>query len=192
MSYDTITYYRKNGEVDENTPDYALIEIYYPALRKGERITIRLEYFVENYADVVKKGTFSKLWRYPWSYKVLSETRKFEHWVILPPKCVLVKNGVTSNMPTPPLTFSYGDKEMTIWMADNPAPGDLSGEVIYKQETPTGAMVISIGAGVFISGLISLLLGGLTLLSAIGVFGISFIGILGTLYLAKKFLPTYE
>jgi len=187
-----VTYYRKNGQIDNKTPDYALIEIYYPALKRGQRMTIRLEYFVENYADIVKNGIFSKLWRYSWSYKVFSETRKFEHRVILPPKCVLVKNGVTSNVLTQPLTFSYGDKEMTIWMVDNPPPGDLSGEVIYKQETATGPMVISIGAGVFISGIISLLLGGLTWLSAAVVFGVSFIGIFVTLYITKKLLPTYE
>lgn len=187
-----LTYYKKTRELDTEKPDYALIKILFPSLGKGQRITIRLEYFVENYANVIKRGIFSKLWKYPWSYRVLSETRKFEYRVILPVHCRLMKNGVVSNMPVPPLNFTYGEKEMTIWMADNPSPGDLSGEVIYSQEAPTGPMVISLASGVFISAVVSLIIGGLSLLPAIGVFAASFVGVLGTLYLAKKLLPTYE
>jgi len=187
-----ITYHRKTGEIDHEKPDYALIEVFFPSLGRGQRITIRLEYFVESYAHVVKRSILSKLWKYPWSYRVLSETRKFEHRVILPVHCRLVRNGIVSNMPSPPVNFTYGEKEMTIWMADNPFPGDLSGEVVYSQESPTGPMIISLASGVFISALVSLITGRLPLLPAIGVFVVSFVGVLGTLYLAKKLLPTYQ
>lgn len=187
-----ITYYKKTGEIDTEKPDYALIRIIFPSLGRDQRITICLEYFIESYANVIKRGIFSKLWKYPWSYRVLSETRKFEHRVILPIHCRLIKNGVVSNMPAPPLNFTYGEKEMTIWMADNPSSGDLSGEVVYSQEAPTGPMVISLASGVFISAVVNLIIGGLSLLPAIGVFAVSFAGVLGTLYFAKKLLPTYE
>ena len=187
-----IAYYTKAREIDNERPDYAHIKILFPPLDREQRITIRLEYFVESYASVIRKSIFSKLWEYPWSYRVLSETRKFEHRVILPGRCRLINNGITSNIESPPLNFTYGENEMTIWMADNPSPGDLSGKVIYSQESPTGSMVISLASGVCISAVISLILGGLSLLPAIGVFIVSFAGVLGTLFLAKKVLPTYQ
>ena len=187
-----ISYYSKAEEIEAEKPDYAHIKILFPPIERGQRITIRLEYFIESYANVIRKSIFSKLWNYPWSYRVLSETRKFEHRVILPGRCRLINNGVKSNMPSPPLNFTYGENEMTIWMADNPSPGDLSGEVIYSQESPLGPMVISLASGVCISAVVSLILGGLSLLPAIGVFIVSFSGVLGTLYFAKKVLPTYQ
>lgn len=187
-----ITYYKKNDKIDTEKPDYALIKILFPSIGKGQKITIRMEYFVESYANVIKRNIFSKSWKYPWCYRVLSETRKFEHRVILPIHCRLIKNGIVSNMPLPPVNFTYGEKEMIIWMADDLSSGDLSGEVIYSQEAPTGPMVISLASGVFISAVVSLIAGDLSLLPALGVFIVSFGGVLGTLYLAKKFLPTYE
>lgn len=187
-----ITYYKKDGKIDTEEPDYALIKIFFPPLRREQRITIRLEYFVESYANVTKKGIFVKLWKYPWSYRVYSETRKFEHRVILPVHCRLIKNGVVSNIRALPLTFTYGEKEMTIWGEDNPSSGDLFGETPYVQESSTGPMVIGLASGVFIGAVVNLIVGGLSLFSAIGVFAVSFAGVLGTLYLAKKLLPTYK
>ena len=94
-----------------------------------------------------------KSWqKYSWSYRIHSETKKFER-VIIPPKCKIIKNGFSTNMPSPPLNFSYGEMETMIWMADNPSTGDFIGEVRYKQESAIGLTAVSLASGAFIGAL---------------------------------------
>ena len=189
LKYD-LTYYRKDGQVELNNPDFALLKVSFPPLAKGDTKTIRIEYFVECYAIKEKKGFFSNLWKYSWSYRVHSETRKFEHRVVIPDKCEIVKNGFATNMPSPPLNFSYGDKETMIWMADNPNVGDFIGEVKYRQESPIGLTAIGLAGGAFIGALTTLVTGVLSALTAILIFVSPIIGVFVTIYLSRKLLPT--
>jgi len=155
LKYD-LTYCKKDGRVELNNPDFGLLRISFPPLNKGDTKTIRFEYYVECYAHRERRGFFGSLWKYSWSYRVHSETRKFEHRVIIPDKCEIVKNGFATNMPSSPLNFSYGGKETMIWMAANPGVGDFVGEVKYRQESPIGVTAIGLTGGAFIGALTTL------------------------------------
>ncbi len=191
LQYD-LNYYRKNSEIDIENPDYALLSISLPILTKGDTKTFRFEYYIERYANKVTTGLFSSLWKYSWSYRVYSETRKFEHRVVFPQNCKIVKNGFATNMPSPPLNFSYGERETMIWMADNPNVGDFIGEVKYKQESPIGLTAVSLAGGAFIGALTILVTGNLSLIETGLLFVIPIVGVLATVRLSRKLLPTQE
>lgn len=185
-----LSYHKKSGEEEKQNPDYAFLKISFPPLQKGERITIHIEYYIEHYARVIKRKLFRSLWKYAWTYRVLSETHKFEHRVILPEKAKMTENGFSTNMPNPPINFSYGDRVTIIWIDENPISGDLIGEVSYEQESPIGIPIISVGAGAFITVLASIVIARLSFPMVLILFAISFVGIFGAFYAAKKFLPT--
>ena len=185
-----LKYYKKDGIEDSVEPDYGMLIIKFPPLSKGQLATIRFEYFIEKYALRISKGLFSSVWRYSWSYRVHSETHKFEHRVVLPPKSVSLKNMVSTNMPSPPINFSFGESESIIWMADNPNVGDLIGEFQYRQESPLAQSLLSLMGGSFIGGLTSLICGPQTKLVTFLLFLVPVFGIFLTIYLMKKLLPT--
>lgn len=77
-------YHCKNNdtEIDNKNPNYALTKIILPIVNKGERITIRLEYFLKGTAIIQKrnffKNIFYRLWKFPWKYIVVNETQKLD------------------------------------------------------------------------------------------------------------------
>lgn len=191
LKYD-LKYYTKKGEINSENPDYALLSISIPVLNKGDTKTIRFEYYVERYARKVSMGLLSSLWQYSWSYRVHSETRKFEHRVVIPKNCTIVKNGFATNMPSPPINFSYGERETMIWMADNPSMGDFIGEVKYKQESQIGLTAVSLAGGALIATLTTLVTGTLSLIQTGLVFAIPIVGVFATVSLSRRLLPTQE
>ena len=191
LSYD-LSYHKKSGEDDRDNPDYAFLEMCLAPLQKGQTITLRIEYYIEHYSMIVKRKLFRTLWKYAWSYRVHSETRKFEHRIALPDKARLTENGFSTNMPNPPLSFSYADRVTVIWMDDNPISGDLMGEICYEQESPIGIPIISAGAGALISILGGIVTAQLTFPMVLTLFAISFLGIFGSFRVAQKLLPTLK
>lgn len=187
-----LSYFERDGTVEINNPDFALLKICFSPIDKGKKRTIKFEYFIENYATRLRKGLFSSLWKYSWSYRIHSETRKFEHRVIIPQKCKIIKNGFFTNMPSPPLNFSYGEKETMIWMADNPSTGDFIGEVRYKQESPIGLTAVSLASGAFIGALTSLFTSSQSLYTTILIFIVPIVVVFGTINLAKIILPSQK
>ena len=187
-----LNYLKKDGNTSVDNPDFALLKILFNPINKGEKRTIKFEYFIENYAIRLSKGLFSSLWKYSWSYRIHSETRKFEHRVIIPPKCKIIKNGFSTNMPSPPLNFSYGEMETMIWMADNPDTGDFIGEVRYKQESAIGLTAVSLASGAFIGALTSLLTSSNSLYTNILIFLVPIVVVFGTINLAKTLLPSQK
>ncbi len=187
-----LSYYKKDGTVEINNPDFALLKIFFNPINKGNKRTIKFGYFIENYTTILSKGVFSSLWKYSWSYRIHSETRKFEYRVIIPQKCKIIKNGFSTNMPSPPFSFSYGEKETMIWMADNPSTGDFIGEVRYKQESPIGLNTVSLASGAFIGALTSLFTSPQSLYATILIFLIPIVVVFGTINLAKILLPSQK
>lgn len=185
-----LKYLKTDGIEDYDAPDYGLLIITLPPLSKGQSATIRFEYFIVEYALQISKGFLSSVWKYSWSYRVHSETLKFEHRVVLPPKSVILKNMVSTNMPSPPISFSFGESESIIWMADNPNVGDLTGEFQYRQESSLAQSVLSLIGGSFIGGMTSLICGPQTKLVTFLLFLIPVIGIFLTIHLMKKLLAT--
>ena len=189
-------YYCKNNdtEIDNKNPDYALIKIILPIVTKGERITIRLEYFLKETAIIQRRyffeNIFYRLWRFPWKYIIVNKTQKLDYRVTLPLNCKFINSESNlKNNPFLSMNFSFKEREMklfTLMKEKLPSEKVISGNIYYKQTLPTLITLISLISGLVITSFISVIFGGWSAINFIKITIVLFFGILGTVYCIKK------
>ncbi len=188
-------YYCKNNdtETDNKSPNHALYKIILPIVNKGERITIRLEYFLKGTAIIQKrnffKNIFYRLWKFPWKYIIVNKTQKLDYRVILPSNCKFINS--ESNLKNNSLVsvnFSFGEREIKLFslMKEKlPFEKVISGNIYYKQILPTLITLISLISGLVITSFIGIIFGGWSTINFIIITIVLFFGILGTVYCIK-------
>ena len=183
-----LDYVGQDGRDNSGVPVCTVLRILFPAMETNESVTLRFEYFIEGYASMRRKGLFGREWRYSWGYHVHSETSRLEHRVVLPRNCALIENGVESAIGVSPFKFRYGQSSVIVWSVDDPGKGSFVGEVDYWQESSYGSAAVSLAGGAAIGGLTALATGTATLTGLFAVFGISLLGVVGTVFFGKRFL----
>ena len=192
LDYDVYYLKKQDDSFIENikNPDVALIRVRFPSMKKNDLLTLHFEYYIEKWADILKKTPLKSKWRYSWAYLIFSKTRKFEFWVIPPEKSNIIE--INSNLQ--PIKFVYGNQETVIYACKNPRAGDLWGEIIYEQESPLSTFFISLSGGIIFSAIFTLL-GTLNIDYLSKIFVIFLASIIGTfiiLLMTKKTLPTFK
>lgn len=189
-------YYCKNNdtEIDNKNSIYALIKIILPIVNKGERITIRLEYYLKGAATIQRrnflKNIFYKLWKFPWRYIIVNKTQKLDYRITLPLNCkfVNIESNLKNDSPLS-MDFNFDEKEMKLFLLMKeklPFKKVISGDIYYKQILPTLITLICLISGLIITSFISMIFDGWSPLNFIKITIFLFFGIWGTVYCIRK------
>ena len=186
-----ITYLDASGEEVEKAKSVsARIDIFFDALQKGRTKTIQIEYFVKDFADLKRSGLLKSTWRIDWKYHVHSHMEKFEYRISMPHRSKITHGGIDSSMSDDPLHFSFDEKEIVVWMEDNPPKGELKGSLTYEQETPTANFLTSLASGTVIAAMVTVVSGTHDPWRIAAIFGVSILGMAIAFFATSRLLPS--
>ena len=109
------------------------LKIFFPALKRDEETTIKIQYYVTNYILKKSKNTFSSVCFFEWGYKVRSVTNKLEVSVCLPDNSKDIE--INTNLPNRQI-FKFGHKCYTICNTEKLTDGEIFGHINYTLVSP--------------------------------------------------------